>query len=288
VRPFFWACGRPHSVIATPLAMLHDAYKRRISYLRVSVTDKCNLRCTYCRPPEGVSLLRHEDVLSLEEIYDVVDYAVSIGIEKIRLTGGEPLVRKNVEHLIERIGRLEGLRDFGMTTNGTLLASRARDLKEAGLHRVNISLDTLKPERFREITRGGDFSDALAGIEAAKIAGLTPIKLNVVIIPGVNDDEREDFISFGEQNDIEVRFIPRMDLSKGERFGIESETTVGQCELCNRLRLTCTGDLLPCLFNEYNVNVRKLGLERAFELALENKPEFGQKNEGRLMHQIGG
>jgi cyclic pyranopterin phosphate synthase len=268
--------------------MLKDAFQRRINYLRISVTDKCNLRCTYCRPAEGVELMGHKDILSLEEMYEVASYAVGFGIEKIRLTGGEPLVKKNIEFLVDRIGALEGLRDFGMTTNGTMLKERAKELKASGLHRVNISLDTLKEERYREITRGGDLMDALEGIRAAKDAGLTPIKINAVIIPGVNEDERESFLEFGDENDIEVRFIRRMDLGRGERYGIESDTTVGQCDLCNRLRLTCTGDLKPCLFSEYNANVREHGIERAFELALQNKPESGGTNQKEFMHQIGG
>jgi cyclic pyranopterin phosphate synthase len=268
--------------------MLKDAFQRSINYLRISVTDKCNLRCTYCRPADGVRLIRHEDVLSLEEIYEVAAYAVGLGIDKIRLTGGEPLVRKNIEFLVERIGKLPGVKDFGMTTNGTLLPASAAKLKECGLHRVNISLDTLNEERYREITRGGELESALEGIRAAKRAGLTPIKINTVIIPGVNEDERESFLEFGRKNEIDVRFIRRMDLGRGERYGIESATTVGQCDLCNRLRLTCTGDLKPCLFSEYNANVRKLGIENAFELALQNKPEFGGTNRKEFMHQIGG
>jgi len=268
--------------------MLKDAFHRTINYLRISVTDRCNLRCTYCRPAEGVELIGHKDILSLEEMYEVAAYAVGLGIEKIRLTGGEPLLKKNIEFLVERIGALEGLKDFGMTTNGTMLKGRARGLKASGLHRVNISLDTLNDERYREITRGGNLSDALEGIEAAKDAGLTPIKINSVLMPGVNEDERESFIEFGRKNEIEVRFIRRMDLVSGERYGIESDTTVGQCDLCNRLRLTCTGDIKPCLFSEYNANVRELGIERAFDLALMNKPECGGTNSRELMHQIGG
>ncbi len=268
--------------------MLLDSFNRRINYLRISVTDKCNLRCQYCRPESGIPLKKHKDILSLEEVFEVAEYAVALGIEKIRLTGGEPLVRKNIEYLVERIGRLTGLRDFGMTTNGTLLPDYAPKLKKRGLHRVNISLDSLDHERYREITRGGDLNQALDGIKAAKAAGLTPIKVNVVLIPGKNEDERESFLKFGKENDIEVRFIPKMDLKTGERYRIQSNTTVGQCDLCDRLRLTCFGDLKPCLFSEYSVNVRSVGLKEAFVMALKNKPECGAKNESDLMYQIGG
>jgi cyclic pyranopterin phosphate synthase len=268
--------------------MLFDSFNRRINYLRISVTDKCNLRCQYCRPASGVPLKRHEDILSLEEIFEVAEYAVGHGIEKIRLTGGEPLVRKNVEHLVERIGKISGLKDFGMTTNGTLLPDYAFKLKKCGLHRVNISLDSLDPERYKEITRGGNLNQALEGIRAAKLAGLMPIKLNVVILPGINEDERDAFLKYGGNNDLEVRFIRKMDLKTGERYGIENNTTVGQCYLCDRLRLTCVGDLKPCLFSEYSVNIRRTGLKEAFNIALRNKPECGIKNERELMYQIGG
>ncbi|MFA4875262.1 MAG: radical SAM protein, partial [bacterium] len=247
-----------------------------------------NLRCTYCRPAEGVTLVKHQDILSLEEMYEVAAYAVGMGVNKIRLTGGEPLVKKNIEFLVEMIGRLPGVKDFGMTTNGALLPAYAQKLKSCGLHRVNISLDSLDHDRYREITRGGELACALDGIKAAKAAGLTPIKLNVVIIPDLNEDERESFLKFGERNEIEVRFIRRMDLRSGERYGIESDTTVGRCDACNRLRLTCTGELMPCLFSEYSINIRELGIERAFELALRNKPEFGGTNQRDLMHEIGG
>lgn len=268
--------------------MLMDPFQRRIHYLRLSVTDKCNLRCTYCRPAEGVKLVAHEDILSLEEIYGVAAHAVDLGIDKIRLTGGEPLVRKNVEFLVEMIGGLPGLRDLSMTTNGVALSSRASTLKARGLHRVNISLDTLQGDRYRAITRGGEIADALRGIDAALDAGLTPVKINAVVIPGVNEDEREAFLEFGERKGVEVRFIRRMNLTSGERYGVDGSTTVGQCELCNRLRLTCTGDLKPCLFSACGFNVRNLGVERAFELALRNKPERGQTNTREPMYHIGG
>lgn len=265
--------------------MLYDCFQRNINYLRVSVTDKCNHRCRYCMPAEGIVLKRHEEILSLEEIFGVVEYAVGLGFEKIRLTGGEPLVRKNIEFLVGEIGRLPGIADFGMTTNGTLLPDYASKLKECGLHRVNISLDSLDGERYREITRGGELREALEGIEAAKEVGLTPIKLNVVTIPGFNDDERDDFLNFGRKNDLEVRFIPEMDLKRGYSA---SPDDIGQCAKCNRLRLTCDGMLKPCLFNEYDVNVRTMGLKAAFETVLRNKPKAGEKNEKEMMYQIGG
>ena len=265
--------------------MLYDCYSRNINYLRVSVTDRCNHRCRYCMPADGVALKRHDEILSLEEILEVVEYAVGQGFQKIRLTGGEPLVRKNIEFLVGEIAGLPGMRDFGMTTNGTLLAGRAHELKELGLHRVNVSLASLNADRYREITRGGELNEALEGIWAARDAGLTPIKLNVVVIPGVNDDERDAFLEFGRENEIEVRFIPEMDLARGYSAGPDD---IGQCDRCNRLRLTSDGFLKPCLFDERCVNVRELGMERAFAAALENKPRAGAKNNKEMMYQIGG
>lgn len=271
--------------------MFFDGYKRHISYLRISVTDKCNLRCRYCMPETGIVLKKHEEILSLEEICEVAAYAAAHGMTKIRLTGGEPLVRRNVEHLVGVIAKLPGLSDFGMTTNGTLLAEHALGLKRRGLRRVNISIDSLNEKKYREITRGGDLKAALLGIEAAKSAGLVPVKLNVVLIEGFNNDEKEDFIAFGKKNELETRFIPRMDLASGLRGGIECnarQTFVGQCEFCNRLRLTCDGLIKPCLFSEDGFSVRELGIEEAFRRAILCKPRVGIKNGREMMYQIGG
>jgi len=239
-------------------------------------------------PANGVTLKRHEDILRLEEIVDIVTYAVSIGFNKIRLTGGEPLLRKNIVFLVEQIAQLSGVTDFGMTTNGLLLPKYAHPLKQSGLQRVNISLDSLEKDRYQTITRGGALSQALLGIKAAQDAGLTPIKLNVVLVPGVNDDEKEHFLHFGQENDLDVRFIHKMDLHHGQRNGVEGNTDVGQCNYCNRLRLTCDGYLKSCLFSAAKINTREGGLERAFQMALQTKPEYGIKNEEEMMYQIGG
>ena len=189
-----------------------DAFNRPISYLRVSVTDRCNLRCVYCMPPEGVPWRSHEEVLRYEEIETVVRAAAELGISKVRLTGGEPLVRKGLVDLVAMLARIPGIDDLTMTSNGTLLASYAEELKAAGLKRVNISLDTLKPERFRRITRLGELSDTLEGIAAAKEAGLVPVKINVVVIRGLNDDEVVDFARLTSAPDWHVRFIEVMPL----------------------------------------------------------------------------
>ncbi len=239
-------------------------------------------------PESGIKLKQHKDILSLEEIFDVVKYAVSIGITKIRLTGGEPLIRKNIGFLVEKIGNLSGIKDFGMTTNGTLLTNTAQELKEKGLHRVNISLDSLNADRYRSITRGGEIKEVINGINAAIKAGLTPVKLNVVLIPKWNEDEREQFLLFGQEHNVDIRFIRQMNLKCGSRHGIEGNTNVGICNYCNRLRLTCDGNLKPCLFSDYSANVRKFGIEKAFCMALANKPETGLTNEKEFMYQIGG
>ena len=150
---------------------MFDRFNRQIDYLRISVTDRCNLRCNYCMPADGIPLLKHEDILSYETILDVVRTAVTMGIRKVRITGGEPLVRKGIVQLVRMIAEVKEVTDLGLTTNGILLGGFAEDLAGAGLHRINISLDTVDPEKFREITRGGDLNRVFTGIDAAKKAG---------------------------------------------------------------------------------------------------------------------
>ena len=159
---------------------MKDQYGRTINYMRISVTDKCNNRCKYCMPPEGVEDLGHNTILKYEEIERIVKAAVSLGITKYRLTGGEPLVRKGIISLVEKMSEILGVEEIGMTTNGILLSKYAQELKKAGLNRVNISLDSLRHSRYKEITRGGDLDEVIAGINAAEKAGLTPIKINAV------------------------------------------------------------------------------------------------------------
>lgn len=165
-----------------------DQYGRKIKYLRLSVTDLCSCRCVYCMGAEGVPKLPHEAVLSFEEIEEIVRAAVSLGVRKVRLTGGEPLVRRGIDELVRRLRAIEGIRELAMTTNGARLAEYAERLKSAGLDRLNVSLDTLDPEKYRKITRIGSLSDTLAGLDAARSAGFTRIKLNAVLMGGVNDD----------------------------------------------------------------------------------------------------
>ncbi len=185
-------------------------HARHINYFRISVTDLCNYRCTYCMPPEGVKQLPHEEILTFEEICTVVKAAIPLGINKIRLTGGEPLVRKGVPELVRMLSNLKGVEEIYLTTNGSLLEKFALPLKQSGLTRINISLDSLLADRYRDITRGGDLEKVWKGIDAAFKAGFKPIKLNVVVIKGVNDDEVQDFAALTLEQAFEVRFIEYM------------------------------------------------------------------------------
>jgi cyclic pyranopterin phosphate synthase len=198
-----------------------DAYNRPISYLRISVTDRCNLRCVYCMPPQGVAKRAHGEILRYEEIETVVRAAAALGITKVRLTGGEPLVRPGIIDLVRMLARVEGIDDLAMTTNAILLNDYAKELAQAGLRRVNISLDTLRPERFERITRCGRLEDVLAGMEAARQAGLTPIKINTVVMRGMNDDEVVDFARRTLELGWHVRFIELMPI--GNSLTVEDD-----------------------------------------------------------------
>ncbi len=192
-----------------------DAYNRPISYLRISVTDRCNLRCIYCMPPEGVPSRSHDDILRYEEIETIARAAAELGVSKIRLTGGEPLARLGIVDLVRALARIPGIDDLTMTSNGILLSRYAADLAGAGLRRVNVSLDTLRAERFRRITRRGWLEDVLAGMEAAREAGLEPIKINTVVIRGMNDDEVVDLARKTMSAAWNVRFIEMMPVGNG-------------------------------------------------------------------------
>lgn len=196
---------------------LIDKFGRFHDYLRISVTDRCNLRCTYCMGPDGVKLLKHSAILSYEEIIRVVTVAAELGIKKIRITGGEPLVRKGIEGLVAQIAEIPGIEDLSLTTNGLLLAEKAAELKKAGIKRVNISLDSLNPRVYREITRCGSLQKALEGIEAALEYGFHPVKINVVLMKGINDGEIEDFIKMVLQRPIDLRFIEYMHLDNHDK-----------------------------------------------------------------------
>ena len=197
---------------------LIDSHNRKINYLRISITDRCNLRCRYCMPQEGVSQFGHAEVLRFEEICRIASIAARRGISKIRITGGEPLVRKDTVQLVAQLARLGGIQDLSMTTNGILLDKFAADLRQAGLQRVNISMDSLNPDKYRQITRGGDLSEVWAGVAAARKAGLSPIKINIVAISGFNDDEILDFARLTIREDLQVRFIEFMPIGESSEW----------------------------------------------------------------------
>ncbi|MEI8226243.1 MAG: radical SAM protein [Bacteroidota bacterium] len=266
---------------------MYDRFNRNINYLRISVTDRCNLRCTYCMPEEGIQLLRHEDILSFDEIKDFTEVAVANGVTKVRITGGEPLVRKGIITLVRMISEIKGIKDLSMTTNGVLLKQFADELRAAGLHRVNISLDTIDPEKFKIITRTGDIIDVFEGINAAKNAGLIPVKINCVVKESKEEEEAKAVTRFCKDNNLEIRYIRQMDLVNGH-FSMVDGGTGGDCSLCNRLRLTANGKLKPCLFNNIEFDIRELGFEKAIKLAVELKPECGSKNETGTFYNIGG
>lgn len=264
-----------------------DKYNRRINYLRISVTDRCNLRCHYCMPEKDPCMLRHEDILTFEEIQQVVAVSVPLGINKIRLTGGEPLVRKDIVGLVSMIAAVPGVEDLAMTTNAVLLERFARPLFDAGLKRINVSLDTVDADKFRQITRGGDINKVFRGIVAARDAGLQPIKINCVVKADQENKDAELVRLYGEKEGIKVRFIQEMDLEKGH-FGVVDGGTGGDCKACNRLRLTSNGKVKPCLFSELEYDIRELGIQRAIEMALQNKPVKGTVNKMNAFHNIGG
>lgn len=266
---------------------MYDRYRRNIHYLRISVTDRCNLRCRYCMPEKGIRLLRHEDILSYEEIVSFTRVAVEKGIDKVRVTGGEPLTRKNIVYLIRLLAKVDGIKDLSLTTNGILLSEFAMPLKDAGLNRVNVSLDAVDPERYGEITRGGDFHRVMRGIDAAETAGLLPIKINCVVAKSSDEPDALGVKAFCESRKFHVRFIHRMDLETGEYAPVEGGTG-GDCRLCNKLRLSSDGNLRPCLFNDLSFNVRELGPEKAIEMAIDAKPECGTKSVRNRFNVIGG
>jgi cyclic pyranopterin phosphate synthase len=264
-----------------------DRFDRKLDYLRISVTDRCNLRCIYCMPEEGIQMLTHDDILTYEEIMEVVHIAVGLGISKIRITGGEPLVRKGVTDLVRKIAAVPGIKDLGLTTNGTLLEHFAKPLAEAGLHRINISLDTVNPERYREITRGGELSTVFRGIRAAKEAGLSPIKINCVVRYSSTEPEAIGVKRFGEKEGLIVRFIHEMNLVAGCFTTVEGGEG-GNCGSCNRLRLTPNGIIKPCLFSDIGFNIRELGIREAFMKATTMKPEKGTSNSQDSFNFLGG
>lgn len=326
---------------------MYDRYRRQINYLRISVTDRCNLRCVYCMPPQGVKSVPHAQVLTIEEITRVVEAGIPVGIRKVRLSGGEPLIRRGILHLVEKLRGIHQIDDIALTTNGILLEKMAGDLKSAGLNRVNISLDTLKPSRYRAITRGGNLDQVWRGINAALDKGLHPVKINTVAIRGFNDDELLQLARLTIDRPLHVRFIELMPIGISgswarERYipteevkalvnrelgnlveekkvegngparygrlpgatgtvGFISAVSDHFCARCNRLRLTATGQLRPCLFSRRETDIKQAlrshaGIEELTGIIREtilNKPErhdlaAGWEDDDRIMSQIGG
>ena len=218
-----------------------DKHSRKISYLRVSVTDLCNLRCVYCMPPGGSELSRKEEILSLEEILKLIKHGVSLGVNKIRITGGEPLVRKGIISLVNQIAEIKDIDDIAMTTNGVFLKEFATELKSSGLSRLNISLDTMREDRFAEITRGGNIADVFDGVEAVLKAGFKGTKMNAVVMRGDNDDEIHDFVRYIMERDIELRFIELM--ASGWKDMVDEDRFMPTSEIMERVR--GIGELVP-------------------------------------------
>ncbi|HOW50850.1 MAG TPA: radical SAM protein [bacterium] len=265
---------------------MFDPFSRKIDYLRISVTDRCNLRCRYCMPEEGVRPMSHDDILSFEEIAAFTRIAVGIGITKVRLTGGEPLVRRGVVSLVAQLALIEGISDLAMTTNGLLLAEYAASLREAGLMRINVSLDTVDRDRFREITRRDELEAVLAGIAEARRVGF-PVKINTVIERSPEEPDAAAVAVWAAAEGLPIRFIRQMDLAHGQFYGVIGGTG-GDCAHCNRIRLLADGKVKPCLFSDLGFSVRELGAEEAIRRAIAAKPEKGTCNTNGGFYNIGG
>ena len=275
---------------------MKDAYNREINYMRVSVTDRCDLRCVYCMPAEGVEKRGHDDILRSEELLEIVASAARLGISKIRVTGGEPLVRRGIAGLCREIAKTPGVRELAVTTNAQLLAPLAGELKSAGVSRLNISIDTLDADKFKQITRTGELQKTLDGIQAARDAGFEKLKLNVVLVAGFNDDEIKSFVEMTRNYDVEVRFIELMPIGEGiplwrdsylsneevlcavpelraeegfdgvarlyrlpgavGRVGLINPVSNHFCGDCNKIRLTADGKIKPCLHSGMEYDIR--------------------------------
>jgi cyclic pyranopterin phosphate synthase len=317
-----------------------DSHGRNIDYLRVSLTDRCNLRCIYCMPEEGVDKKMHDDILRFEEVLKVVKVSSTLGIRKIRYTGGEPLILKGIEKLIYETSQIRQIEDISMTTNGMLLYDAADELKRAGLRRVNISLDTLNEEKFRMITRGGSLKKVLDAVDKCIKIGLSPVKLNIVLIRGINDNETKDFMNLTKDMPLHIRFIELMPIGEGTKLykygamsaeevinahpdlipvnveksstarvyklkdakgtiGFISPLSCKFCGDCNRIRLTASGSIKPCLHSENEISIKEylnneIMLASVLKNTIFNKPgehHLDTDNESkskRAMYQIGG
>jgi GTP 3',8-cyclase len=265
---------------------MRDSFGREIHYLRISVTDRCNLRCVYCMPAEGVPFLPHARILSYERITEVAAAAVKLGFTKFRITGGEPLVRKDLPVLVSFLAAIPEKHFLGMTTNGTLLAPVARELKERGLDSVNVSLDTLKGDRYRELTRGGNLDDALAGIEAAVDAGL-PVKINVVMVDDESEADLQDIRAYAQRMGATVQTIAKYRLDETKKDGGDYDRPPS-CDCCDRLRLLADGTLRPCLHGSAGIPVDFDDVAGCITAAVAAKPACGQACLENAVSAIGG
>jgi len=265
---------------------MFDRFDRPITYLRISVTDKCNLRCRYCMPPEGVPPRRHQDFLSFEQMTLVARAAVRLGVRKIRLTGGEPLVKRGIVELVRMLADVEALDHLAMTTNGTLLSALARPLREAGLDSLNVSLDTLDSERYRFLTRGGKVEEALAGIEAAQREGF-PVKINMVVLEDTVQQEIAGMRRFCVEHGMRLQLINHYYLGREKNDSYMFDRPP-PCERCNRIRLMADGMLKPCLHSDREVPLDFSRLEQSLREAALAKPRRGGTCSNRAMSQIGG
>lgn len=232
-------------------------------------------------------MLKHEDILTFDEIVEFTRTAVHMGINKVRITGGEPLVRRGIVDLVAMIAKIDGITDLAMTTNAVLLKQFAQPLFDAGLKRVNISLDTMDENKYSEISRGGNLTDVIDGIITAKAVGFNPIKINCVVRKSSTEPDAQLVKRFAVENNLMVRFIPLMDLDNGIH-GIVEGGEGGDCARCNRLRLTANGIVKPCLFSDIGYSVRELGAREAFIKALDNKPECGGISTTGEFYNVGG
>ncbi len=266
---------------------MRDSFNREIMYLRISVTDKCNLRCTYCMPPEGVPVLDHADLLSFEEITAIVRAATGLGFRKFRLTGGEPLVRRGITELVRMLKGIREVETLGMTTNGILLPRYAAGLKEAGLDSLNISLDTLDPALYAKITRCGKLEDALEGVQAAKKAGFDRIKINMVVGKETAGGELEAMGEFCRANGLLLQRIRQYSLLESKSDEMQYERPPA-CGACNRIRLTADGYLKSCLHSDEELKVDMDDIEGSLMAAVRSKPVNGFSHTTRPMNKIGG
>ena len=283
-------------MVCENIEVMKDKFNREIDYLRISVTDLCDLRCKYCMPEKGVTKLDHDSILKPEQIYEIVKTFASLGIKKVRITGGEPLVRKGLEEIIRLIRSIPEIEEICLTTNGIKLKDRAKRLKECGVDRLNISLDTLDELKYHELTRFGNLRDVLEGIKEAQKVGFKDIKINTVLIGGFNENEINRFIDFASSNNLTIRFIELMPIGESKKMDLKSfisndslknnprlsfykddgvsslykikdcDGYIGFisplsnrfCKQCNRIRLTADGKIKPCLHSFEEIDVSKL------------------------------